>query len=60
MGKVEKKLQGMGIIIPDVPKPAASYIPAVQTGKLVYTSGQGSNKDGILLYKGITRKRFNC
>jgi len=29
----------MGIIIPGVPKPAASYIPAVQTGKLVYTSG---------------------
>ena len=52
MGKVEKKLQDMGIIIPDVSKPAASYIPAVQTGKLVYTSGQGSKKDGILVYKG--------
>jgi len=52
MGKIEKKLQDMGIIIPDVPKPAASYIPAIQTGKLVYTSGQGCKKDGIPVYKG--------
>jgi len=29
MGSIEKKLQGMGIILPDVPKPAAFYIPAV-------------------------------
>jgi len=52
MSEVEKKLQDMGIILPDVPKPAASYIPAVQTGKLVYTSGQASKKDGTLVYKG--------
>jgi len=52
MGKADKKLQDMGIIIPDVPKPAASYVPAVQTGNLVYTSGQGCKKDGILVYKG--------
>jgi len=52
MGKVEKKLNEMGIEIPDVPKPAASYIPAVQTGNLIYTSGQGCKRDGVLLYKG--------
>lgn len=52
MGKADKKLQDMGIIIPDVPKPAASYVPAVQTGNLVYTAGQASKKDGILIYKG--------
>jgi enamine deaminase RidA (YjgF/YER057c/UK114 family) len=56
MGKVEKKLQDMGIILPGVPKPAASYVPAVQTGNLVYTSGQASKKDGILVYKGILGK----
>ena len=52
MEKVEKKLQDMGIIIPDVPRAAASYVPVVQTGNLVYTSGQASKKDGILVYKG--------
>jgi len=52
MGKIEKKLRAMGIIIPDVPKPVASYVPCVQTGKLVYTSGQGCKKDDIPVYKG--------
>jgi len=52
MSEVEKKLQEMGINIPNVPKPGASYVPAVQTGKLVYTSGQPCKKDGILVYKG--------
>jgi len=52
MEKIEKKLKAMGIIIPDAPKPVASYVPCVQIGKLVYTSGQGCKKDGISVYKG--------
>jgi enamine deaminase RidA (YjgF/YER057c/UK114 family) len=52
MGNIEKKLNEMGIIISDVPKPAASYIPAVQTGNLIFTAGQGCKKDGVLVYKG--------
>ena len=52
MGNIEKKLKAMGIIIPDTPKPVGSYVTCVQTGKLVYTSGQASKKDGTLIYKG--------
>jgi len=52
MNEVEKKLQKIGVDIPNMPKPSGSYVPAVQTGKLVYTSGQGSKKNGILVYKG--------
>ena len=52
MSEIEKKLQEMGINIPDAPKPGGSYAPAIQTGKLVYTSGQPCKKDGILVYKG--------
>ena len=52
MEKIEKKLKSMGIVIPDAPKPIASYVPCVQTGKLVYTSGQGCKKEGIPVYKG--------
>lgn len=52
MGKIEKKLKKMGIEIPDVPKPVASYIPAVQTGNLIFTSGQSCKRDGVLVYKG--------
>jgi enamine deaminase RidA (YjgF/YER057c/UK114 family) len=51
MGKVEKKLQDMGITIPAVPKPVASYVPLVQTGKWIYISGQTCKKDGVLTYK---------
>ena len=39
MGKVEKKLKAMGIILPDIPKPVASYVPCVQTGKTNYHLG---------------------
>jgi len=52
MGIIEKKLKEMGIDISNAPKPAASYIPAVQTGNLVYTAGQASKKDGNLVYRG--------
>ena len=52
MGKTEEKIQAMGITIPDTPKPVASYVPCVQTGNLVYTSGQGCKKDGVIVYKG--------
>ena len=52
MEKIEKNLKAIGIIIPNAPKPVASYVPCVQTGKLVYTSGQGCKKDGIPVYMG--------
>jgi len=52
MGNVEKKLQELGINLPSVSKPPASFIPAVQTGNLIYTAGQGAKKDGVLAYKG--------
>jgi len=52
MNKIENKLNEMGIKIPEVPKPAASYIPVVRTGNLIFTAGQGCKKDGVLVYKG--------
>ena len=52
MGKIEEKIKSIGIIIPETPKPIGSYVPCVQTGKLVYTSGQGCKKAGQLVYQG--------
>ena len=49
---VEQKLQSMGITLPETPKPVAAYIPAIQTGKLVFTSGQIPMVNGELKYKG--------
>jgi enamine deaminase RidA (YjgF/YER057c/UK114 family) len=34
------RLAELGIELPDVAAPAGSYLPAVRTGNLVYTSGQ--------------------
>lgn len=34
------RLAELGIELPDVVPPVAAYVPAVQTGSLVYTSGQ--------------------
>lgn len=52
MGEIDERLKNLGITLPVAPKPAAIYIPAQQTGNLVYTSGQDCRLDGELLYQG--------
>ncbi|MGI6344916.1 MAG: RidA family protein [Bacillota bacterium] len=42
MGKIEKRLEELGIILPPVPIPLGTYKPVNQVGSLLYTSGQGS------------------
>src|SRR5665811_808628 len=37
---VERRLQDLGISLPEVPVPVAAYVPAVVSGNYVYTSGQ--------------------
>jgi enamine deaminase RidA (YjgF/YER057c/UK114 family) len=46
------KLSELGIELPPVVAPLAAYVPAVQTGNLVYTSGQLPITDGQLLSSG--------
>jgi enamine deaminase RidA (YjgF/YER057c/UK114 family) len=53
MGKVESKLNELKLSLPDVPKPVAAYIPAKQTGKLVFTAGQLPMVNGELISKGL-------
>ena len=49
---IEKRLKELGIIIPNAPKPAGSYIPVVLSGKLAFVSGQIPIKDGQVIYQG--------
>lgn len=42
MGRVDAKLQELGITLPTPPAPVASYVPYVVSGNLVYVSGQVS------------------
>lgn len=49
---LEQRLKELGIQLPAVNPPIASYVPAVQAGSLVFTSGQLPMKDGALLITG--------
>lgn len=40
MGAVEDRLAALGHTVPEVVPPLAAYVPAVVTGRYVYTSGQ--------------------
>src|ERR1022692_2009299 len=44
----EARLAALGLSLPKVAAPLASYVPAVRTGNLVYTAGQLPFVDGVL------------
>lgn len=52
MSTIEEKLIAEGITLPDAPAPAANYVPFVQTGNLVFISGQLPMVDGECRYLG--------
>ena len=41
-----QELESLGIPIPPVPAPAAAFVPFVQTGNLVFLSGNIARRDG--------------
>ena len=49
--RIELELENMGFVLP-TPEPLAAYVPAVRTGNLVYTAGQGPNIGGKALFTG--------
>jgi enamine deaminase RidA (YjgF/YER057c/UK114 family) len=48
----EARIQELGLTIPPTPKPVANYVPAVQSGKLIFASGQTPIVDGKLTIQG--------
>ena len=52
MGAVEDRLAELGLSVPDVAKPVASYVPAVRSGSHVFTSGQLPMRSGELMATG--------
>jgi enamine deaminase RidA (YjgF/YER057c/UK114 family) len=40
MSEVEARLHALGLTLPELPKPIATYVPFVRTGNLLYLSGQ--------------------
>ncbi len=53
MSKIEQQINRLGIVLPDAPKPVAAYIPAKQTGNLVFTAGQLPMVKDELISKGL-------
>jgi enamine deaminase RidA (YjgF/YER057c/UK114 family) len=49
---VEDRLAELGLAVPEVAKPVASYVPAVRTGSYIYTSGQVPLREGTLVTTG--------
>ena len=52
MSSVEARLIQLGLELPETPKPVAAYIPAKQSGSLVFTAGQLPMVKGDLISKG--------
>ncbi len=52
MSAPEERLAALGLSVPDVAKPVASYVPAIRSGNHVYTSGQLPVRAGELIASG--------
>lgn len=52
MSGVAQRLAELGVTVPSVVPPVASYVPAVRTGNLVHTAGQLPMRDGALIATG--------
>lgn len=48
----EKRLQQLGLTLPPVATAIGAYVPAVRSGRLLFTSAQLPTKDGKLLASG--------
>jgi enamine deaminase RidA (YjgF/YER057c/UK114 family) len=53
MNSINKKLNSMGLIIPDLVPPIAAYVSAKKVGNLVFTAGQLPMVNGELISKGL-------
>ena len=52
MAEIDKRLQELGITIPEPAAPVANYVGWVRSGNLVFTSGQVPLKDGKVQFQG--------
>ena len=49
--RIEQELEKLGFTLP-TPRPVAAYVPAVRTGDLIFTAGQGPMVDGHSRFTG--------
>jgi enamine deaminase RidA (YjgF/YER057c/UK114 family) len=56
----ERRLQYLGIVLPNAPRPLGAYVEAVQSGNLLFLSGTLPVKDGKLQYVGRLGKELDA
>ena len=56
----ERRLQGLGIVLPNAPHPLGSYVEAVQARNLLFLSGMLPVKDGKPQYIGRLGKELDA
>jgi enamine deaminase RidA (YjgF/YER057c/UK114 family) len=52
LDSVEQRLTALGLVLPEVPRPIASFVPFQVTGNLVYLAGQTCEQHGRIAYTG--------
>ncbi len=52
MGKIEDRIEELGLILPETPVPMGSYLPWARSGKLLFISGQLPRREGKVVYQG--------
>ncbi len=57
---IENILKELKIDLPEAPKPAGSYVPAVVCGRMVFVAGQLPTKNGELKYTGKVGKDLSA
>ncbi len=60
MSEIEEKMKTLGYTVPEMGKPVGSYVPAIQWGDLVMTSGQLPLRDGKVAYTGKLGGEFDA
>ncbi len=49
---IDEKLEELGIVLPNPPAPAGSYVPIIISGNIAFVSGQIPLVDGKVMYQG--------
>ena len=58
--KIEKRLEELGITLPDAPTPRANYIPVRRSGNLLFMSGAGPFENGKPVITGKLGKELDA
>lgn len=59
MGKIEKRIEDLGIVLPNPPEPMASYVVVQRAGDMLYFSGASPMKDGSPTMEGILGREYS-